>query len=68
MNKTSVFVFTNQICYPFPQELGVSDDHSLARDLSGSSIWDVSDDWEQVEALKAAAECSFEIGLSKVCF
>ena len=58
MNKTSVFVFL--------QELGLSDDPSSAKDLSDCSIWDGSDDWEQVEALKAAAECSCEVGLSKV--
>ena len=47
----------------------MSDDQSVPRDylLSGSSSWDAADDWEQVEALKAAAECCCEIGLSKVC-
>jgi len=48
------------------QELGLSDDHCSARDPCDCCILDVSDDWEQVEALKAAAECSSEIGLSKV--
>ena len=34
--------------------------------LSYGSLRDSTDEWEQVEALKAAAECSCEIGLSKV--
>lgn len=48
----------------------MSGDQSVPGDnlLSGSSLWDAADDWEQVEALKAAAECSCEIGLSKVGF
>ncbi|CAH3024140.1 unnamed protein product, partial [Porites evermanni] len=33
--------------------------------LSYGSLRDSTDEWEQVEALKAAAECSCEIGLSK---
>jgi len=48
----------------------LSDDQSIPEDysLSGGSFWESADDWEQVEALKAAAECSCEIGLSKVSY
>ena len=51
-----------------PQELGLADDQPSQWDysLSDGSLWDATDEWEQVEALKAAAECSCEIGLSKV--
>lgn len=48
------------------KELGLFDDHSSPVDahfLDGSS-WDMAEDWEQVETLKAAAECSCEMGLS----
>ncbi|XP_068751534.1 nephrocystin-3-like [Montipora capricornis] len=49
------------------KELGLLDDQSVLGDhpLFGSSFWGAADDWEQVEALKAASECSCEIGLSK---
>ena len=51
-----------------PQELGLADDQPTQCDysLSYGSLRDSTDEWEQVEALKAAAECSCEIGLSKV--
>ena len=44
------------------------DDQSVLGDhpLFGSSFWGAADDWEQVEALKAASDCSCEVGLSEV--
>lgn len=49
------------------KELGLADDQPTQCDysLSYGSLRDSTDEWEQVEALKAAAECSCEIGLSK---
>ena len=69
--KTLVSLFPEQCVYfhcIHPQELGLADDQPTHCDysLSYGSLRDSTDEWEQVEALKAAAECSCEIGLSKV--
>lgn len=49
------------------QELGLSDEQSVLQEdfLFGCSSWDSTNDCDQVEALKAAAECTYEVGMSE---
>ncbi|XP_074629390.1 nephrocystin-3-like isoform X1 [Acropora palmata] len=49
------------------QELGLSDEQSVSQEdfLFGYSSWDSTNDCDQVEALKAAAECTYEVGMSE---
>ena len=46
----------------------MSDEQSVSQEdfLFGYSSWDSTNDWDQVEALKAAAECTYEVGMSEV--
>ncbi|KAK2561442.1 Nephrocystin-3 [Acropora cervicornis] len=50
------------------QELGLSDEQSVSQEdfLFGYSSWDSTNDCDQVEALKAAAECTYEVGMSEL--
>ena len=46
----------------------MSDEQSVSQEdfLFGYSSWDSTNDCDQVEALKAAAECTYEVGMSEV--